>query len=465
MTYQPYPSRTLAALVVFGLAIAFCPGASAQTDAAQTDAAPRIDLSTVPHDPGPTALAPVTELARWPAGSFLESIVALGSGDFLIAESTTHRIFRASPTGAVSGFHESDIQPMALAVGPDETIVATGKDHEGTNSFLFVFGADGALERRVPVPEAGSLNGCTFLAPGIVLANDAALGRIYRIELASGTVTTWIADERLTPDPTRSELLPGVNGVKVFDGAVYASNSSRAIVMRVPIMGPEQAAGALEVIHRDLVVDDFCIGDDGTIYGTTHIFDGLVRLRPDGSVTRLAGAEEGMAGSTAVVFGRGPSAGASVYVVADGGYYLTPGAAGPAYFTRVDVGQAAAPRAAALRHVAYPGRASAGAAAMVTCYTAPDAAAARERAAGAYTRFLELNHERVLLAGQIGDPSAAPTARVYLIDDARPADALAMMEASPYYVEGVYDRCEVQPFQPMLGRLLGGVAWDEKTSD
>lgn len=79
------------------------------------------------------------------------------------------------------------------------------------------------------------------------------------------------------------------------------------------------AAGPLEVAAGDLVSDDFAIGASGDLYVTTHPENSVVRLKPSGERTTIAGPGEGAVGSTACRFGRAPGDETALYVTTDGG--------------------------------------------------------------------------------------------------------------------------------------------------
>lgn len=434
--------------------------------APHTAAAQRIDLSGLPHRAGEEERLPAELVAQWAAGAFLENVVALTMGDLIVTEASDYAIYRVSPRGEVSVFNDDPLKPAGIAVDIDGTIVATGTD-EADRPHVFVFAPDGEVTERIAVPGGRFLNGAAFLAPGVLLVADSAAGVIHRVGLDDGSVGVWLDHEALAQDPERSELIPGANGIKLRDGAAYVSNTSKLTMLRVPLLGENHGAGEPEVMAEDVLVDDFAIAADGAIFAATHIFDTVVRLDPDGSVTTVATAEDGVRGSTAMAFDRRAGLTGSLYVVGDGGVYLEPETAGPANVVRLDTGGAGLSLAASFAHVPYPGRLDAMPAILVTCFTAKGAGEARERTAPAYTRFLELIGPNVLIAGQVfGDGrDSAPTARRYLVGDEDAEAARAMMEASPYYTEGVYERCEAEAFEVMLGSLTGGVAWPDETSE
>lgn len=430
-----------------------------------TSAEPRIDIHSLPQEGGIVERLPARRVLSFGKNHFLESIVSLPNGDFLITEAIAHVIWRVTLDGERELFHQSENKPVGLSVDIDGRIVASGRTKDDTSA-VFVFRDTGELERSILIEEAVFLNGSTFLEPGQVLVADSGTGKIYRVNIKSGTVSIWAANQQLTQHPDRNPLLPGVNGLKLFDGALYATNSSRMTVVRLPVLAPGRRAGEPQVIAENIVLDDFAFAADGTIYGTTHIFDSVVRLELDGSVTTIATDLDGVQGSTAAAFGASPEVSDTLFVVGDGGIYLEPENHVAASLVAIDVKEVGLSLAASFSDIPYPGRVEAEQMAVVRCTTAPNAEAARQQAAGEYTRFLELNIDRIAFAGQIyGDGrDSAPTQRIYFFPGADPVRALNTMQSSPYFTKGVYSSCDAAPFDFMLGSLTGSVAWPDEVS-
>jgi hypothetical protein len=134
------------------------------------------------------------------------------------------------------------------------------------------------------------------------------------------------------------QFFPGVNGIKLFGGYAYASSTQQQKLVRIPVQS-DLSAGKLEVWMTGINMDDFAFDDQGNLYGTTHIYNSLVRVTPDREITVLAALSEGMAGSTAVAFGRTTNDQTSAYVTTNGGMSLAPeGGVQPGRVVRVDVG-------------------------------------------------------------------------------------------------------------------------------
>ncbi|KAG8421475.1 hypothetical protein J3458_003353 [Metarhizium acridum] len=175
------------------------------------------------------------------------------------------------------------------------------------------------------IPEAGILNGIAGLPKHrhIVLSADSKTGRVYRVNTLNGKVDIAFQDDRFTPGP-HPKLVPlGINGIKVFEGYLYLTNSEQRFVARIKINDFGEKAGDLEIIttlplNPPKTPDDFSIARDGTIYLGAHS-DTLVKITPDGKWVSL------VEGSNAGVYLNGPTSTAlskdekTVYVTTGGG--------------------------------------------------------------------------------------------------------------------------------------------------
>lgn len=242
-------------------------------------------------------------VASYPAGTFLENL-HVGPDDRLVFTSYFDRTVLAwSGEGAPVPLAVLDGHPvgvLATAEGLVLTVHGTpftaGPAFTATNAFV-TLDADGAAPRTVPAPDALFLNGLVEIAPGIVLAADSLAGRIWRFDVATGAISEWLADPLLAIDPEVEEFSPGANGLKLGDGYLYVSNSSRRALYRIPLDG-ERAGGAPTSFAQTGPIDDFSILADGSIAAASHA-EALIRVDRDGAVTTLLA--EGCDGCTAVM--------------------------------------------------------------------------------------------------------------------------------------------------------------------
>jgi hypothetical protein len=114
---------------------------------------------------------------------------------------------------------------------------------------------------------------------------------------------------------------PAVNGIKIYQNALFASNTQRRLLIRIPL-GHHNTPGMPEVFLTNVNLDDFEFDARGNLYGTTHIYNSVIRISPEKQITIIAKAEQGVTGSTALAFGRRDHDCMSLYVTTNGGMSL-----------------------------------------------------------------------------------------------------------------------------------------------
>ncbi|HYF17622.1 MAG TPA: YciI family protein [Ramlibacter sp.] len=420
------------------------------------------------HDPGATELVPATQVAEWPPGTFLENIAPLADGRFLVTNKDGARIERVGLDGDRTLFATLPEGVTGVDVGAAGEVYATGRVKGGPET-VYRVDAGGRVEVLAELPTAGFLNGLTRIGPHTLLVADSGTATVWKVDTATGTASPWLVDELLGHrDPAHrfpaTTWIPGANGVKRFRDAVFVSSTDRALVLRVPL-GTDGGAGEPVVWARDVVVDDFAFDLDGNLYGTTHPFSSVVRIRPDGSRSTIATGAEGVVGATAVAFGTRPGDECSLYVVGNSRIPFDGRGDHPARLVRLQLEAPGYPRyhhrvdAARVRQVP---RLQCW---IVTTRTLPGTEEQRRAQAPAYTAHLERHLHQMLLGGQVQDGPGGPVStRFYLLRTADAATARAVIETSPYHRHGVYTVVDVQPFTGMGGELMHGVAWVPKTN-
>jgi sugar lactone lactonase YvrE len=127
-----------------------------------------------------------------------------------------------------------------------------------------------------------------------------------------------------------------VNGIKIYNNALFASNTQRQLLIRIPFV-ENNTPGTPEVCLTNVNLDDFAFDVQGNLYGTTHVYNSVIQISPDQKITTIATAEQGMAGSTALAFGRANN-NTNLYVTTNGGMSLPlPGGVEPAKIVKLNV--------------------------------------------------------------------------------------------------------------------------------
>jgi hypothetical protein len=120
-----------------------------------------------------------------------------------------------------------------------------------------------------------------------------------------------------------SILLPGglpigVNGIKLYAGFSVCHHHRAGTILRIPCR-PTAQRECHRRSRRTLALDDFAFGSDGSIFAAGQGGE-ITRIFPDGTMTLIP---TGTFGNAAVAFGRTPSDSHSLYVVNNGGVFLS----------------------------------------------------------------------------------------------------------------------------------------------
>ena len=284
----------------------------------------------------PVALVPAQTVAEFPANTFLESIAINADNTLFITSHNEGNVIRMGVDG-IPKIHASVAgKATGLAFTSTNTLLLSGWDEQNT-CVIWQVSLQGTVEVLATLPDAVFLNGVTRLTDSLYLIADSYRGVIWQLNLPEKTVQIWLEHPHLARSGTDKEF-PGVNGLKIFDGVLYASNTEKAQLVKIPLQANEQP-GEPEVFLTQVNLDDFAFDRHGDLYGTTHVFNSVVKIAQDGSMTIIAEAAQGMVGTTALAFGRSPSHQTQLYVITNGGMSFPP-ASGiePAKVVRLDVG-------------------------------------------------------------------------------------------------------------------------------
>ncbi|OAQ72776.1 six-bladed beta-propeller, TolB-like protein [Pochonia chlamydosporia 170] len=291
-----------------------------------------------------TALT-ATQLFQFPNTSqFVENIAVRSNGHLLLDTFDHGRLYTLDPTAkkpiprVVAQVPESTGLTGIAEVAHDLYAVSAGilnltddSFEAGTSKVALVDLRDchdgklASVRVIAEVADAGILNGMASLQKHkhIILSVDSKTGRVYRVNTRNGKVDIAFQDDRLKPGPGPVLVPLGINGVKIFKGYLYLTNSQQRFVGRIKIDDFGDKTGDLEIIttlplNPPKVPDDFSIAKDGTIYLGAHV-DTLVKITPNGQWTAL------VEGSSAGFYLDGPTSTAlskdekTVYVTTSGG--------------------------------------------------------------------------------------------------------------------------------------------------
>ncbi|KAJ6150710.1 hypothetical protein N7470_007304 [Penicillium chermesinum] len=247
-------------------------------------------------------------------GSWIDNVVLRSNGNLLFTLLDAPEVWSVDPkTGNASvahsfpnatscfGISEIDDDVFAVVVGNFST-----KTYAPTAGSFSVqkldFNKAGAGNERVSagpaasviaaVPEAQALNGMTTFTKesNLVLIADSPIGAVWKVDIKSGEYKVALNDTAMTP--AEGVPLPlGVNGLKVLNGYMYFSSTTRMQYGRVKLNDDGTAAGDFEIIASGFLPDNLDIAKDGTAYIATDPQNSVVRVTPSGQISLVAGGQ------------------------------------------------------------------------------------------------------------------------------------------------------------------------------
>ncbi|WP_449350346.1 hypothetical protein [Streptomyces shaanxiensis] len=190
-------------------------------------------------------------------------------------------------------------------------VLGIARAHDGT---LYVNYATGTAETGVwriapggeprqiaKLPADGLPNGLALDEHrGVLYAADSVRGTVWRVPVTGGRPTAWATATALAPVPSGTGF--GANGIKVHGGAVWVSNTDRGTLLRIPVRR-DGSAGPVETRATGLGgVDDFAFTShhDDTVLATLNSANQVVVVCPDGTHSVVLTQQDGLSNPTSV---------------------------------------------------------------------------------------------------------------------------------------------------------------------
>ncbi|MBD2105923.1 SMP-30/gluconolactonase/LRE family protein [Nodosilinea sp. FACHB-13] len=283
----------------------------------------------------PVELVSAQSLATFPINTFLENLAIAPNGDIFVTSHEAGEIFKLDTHHNLTQYAKLDGKVTGIVITGSDNLLVNGWTAEGVP--LIATLAQGTVQSLQTVPEGAFLNGITAIAPDLYLMADSYRGAIWLFELATKAVKVWLEHPLLARSDS-DDPFPAANGLKRFGNDLYVSNTQQKLLLRIPLnnnLAPQEP----KIFVSDTNIDDFAFDAHGNLYGATHVYNSVLRIKPDGQTTIIAQSEQGVTGCTAVAFH-----GTDLYVVNNGGMFLPlPGGVEPAQIVRLEVGITGAP--------------------------------------------------------------------------------------------------------------------------
>jgi putative intracellular protease/amidase/sugar lactone lactonase YvrE len=295
-------------------------------------------------DHTPAEIAPAQVITEFPVNTFLENIAIDAQGTIFVTSYEEGKIYRITSSGECREFAKIDGNVAGVVIDRAGNLLvaaaivggASLKENRKTPTILQIH-STGVVESQIALPDAIFLNGMTHLEGSRYLVADSYKGVIWEVDAIAKTTRIWIQDPLLARSDA-SNPFPAVNGIKIYNNSLFASNTQRQLLIRIPL-ADNSTPGTPEVFLTNVNLDDFAFDARGNLYGTTHVYNSVIRISSEKQITTIAQAAQGMAGSTALAFGRGERDRTSIYITTNGGMSLPlPTGLEPAKVVRLDVG-------------------------------------------------------------------------------------------------------------------------------
>ncbi|MBY0507644.1 MAG: SMP-30/gluconolactonase/LRE family protein [Bryobacteraceae bacterium] len=269
----------------------------------------------------PVQLVSSHTLAEFPTNTFLENIAIAADGAAYINSHLDGRIYRMASGSAPQAWAHVEGKVAGIAQRRDGGFLVSGWTKE-EKAALFSVDRRGKASLLGLIDSGMFPNGVAAWKGDQFFVADSYRGAIYLADGTTGKTTVWLEDDRLKRADANNPT-PGVNGLKAFGGFLYASNTARQQLFKIAIRR-DGKPGAITLVSSANNLDDFALDEAGNLYGTTHVYNSVVKVAPDGTSTVIADASSGVTGCTALAFGRLSGDRNKLYVVTNGGMSLPP---------------------------------------------------------------------------------------------------------------------------------------------
>ncbi len=284
-------------------------------------AAPALAPTTASALSAPLSNARIAEHFDLAAGQTPENIALAPNGDAYVTFAEGRQIAEISPTGTVrilatlpapadGGVHTPALGfPLTVGIvrGPDGTLYFLYATGTADLTGVWRLTPGGRPQRIAALPADGLPNGLALdTRTGTLYVTDSVLGTIWSVPAAGGVATAWST----APELASAGFL-GANGLKIHDGAIWATNFDDGTVLRIPVL-PDGRAGQVRIEAEGLTgIDDFAFtGHGDQLLAALNGPSEVALVQPDGSHSIVLTAADGLSNPTSIAL-----RGSTVYVL------------------------------------------------------------------------------------------------------------------------------------------------------
>lgn len=268
----------------------------------------------------PKQLLNAKTLAAYPKNTWLENLVVGEKETLYVTDYPEGKVYKIHPDGKKELYASIEGKIAGIALLHGSQFLVTGWDKGGKPS---IFKIDEKLTvSKVLTIDGGMFpNGILHFSGDKYLIADSYAGCIWLYDAAINKVTLWLKDVLLERSSAKVEY-PAANGLKIYNGNLYVSNTEKQILVKVP--ESDLKPGKPSLFLDKVNIDDFAFDSSGNIYAATNVYNSVIKITQDKKITIIADLSSGVAGSTAVVFAKNSEGKPVLYVSTSGGMAVPP---------------------------------------------------------------------------------------------------------------------------------------------
>ncbi|MFE1922361.1 SMP-30/gluconolactonase/LRE family protein [Streptomyces asoensis] len=183
-----------------------------------------------------------------------------------------------------------------IARADDGTLYVTYATGTADLTGVWAVHPGGRPHRIAALPADGLPNGLALdQRTQKLYVTDSVHGVVYRLPARGGEATVWARGEALEPS-----TFAGANGLKLHNGAVWATNLDKGTVLRIPVTA-HGGAGRIQVHATGMPsIDDFAFTGRGDTLLAARDDNQVDLVRPDGTHTAVLTSADSLQTPTSV---------------------------------------------------------------------------------------------------------------------------------------------------------------------
>jgi sugar lactone lactonase YvrE len=242
------------------------------------------------------------------AGQFPEGVAVDVTGNAYVSlispVAQIRKIDRAGGQSVVAQFGAAGFGPLGLAVNSAGGLYVALASFDPATRGVYSVAPNGATTR---LPGTGGIlfpNGLALDPRGDLYVTDSIAGAVWKIP-RGGSASVWFQSPLLAGDGSVGLGFPlGANGIAFGRNEVVVSNTEGAKLVRLAIL-PDGSAGAASVVAQGPALfgaDGVALDVFGDAFVAVNSQNTLLRVEPDGSITTLATAADGLDNPASLAF-------------------------------------------------------------------------------------------------------------------------------------------------------------------